>query len=95
MFSNLFSNWLFLAVIILTSALTILFVEHAGEMMRVAPLSAEKHASCIVTGATVLIIATIFKLTPAHWVDKLPMVIDENKAIDPKDPIMAQYLAQS
>lgn len=38
MFSNLLSNWLFLAVILATSALTIFFVEYGGKMTRTASL---------------------------------------------------------
>jgi len=60
-------------------------------MVRVTPLTTTQHASCLLWGASVLIVATVLKLTPAHWVEKLPIFLDENKGIDPNDPLMAAY----
>lgn len=40
-FSHLLSNWLFLTVVLGTMALTVFFVQYAGQMMRVAPLTTE------------------------------------------------------
>jgi len=95
MFSNLTSSPLFLLVVISTGLLTVFFVQYAGDMMRLSPLTSVEHSACILWGATPLLIATILKLTPAHLVEKLPIFIDENKAIDPNDPMMAAYLAQA
>jgi magnesium-transporting ATPase (P-type) len=67
MFSNLFSNWLFLAVIVVTSLLTVFFVQYTGQMMRVTSLDATEHAACLMWGSTVLVVSVLLKLTPATW----------------------------
>jgi len=46
-------------------------------------------------GMSTILVSTILKCTPAHWVDKLPIKVDENKAIDPNDPLMKAYAAQA
>jgi len=60
-------------------------------MIRVTSLNATEHAACVLYGSTVLLVSILLKLTPAKWAEKLPIFIDENKAIDPNDPIMAAY----
>ena len=79
MFSNLLSNWYFLIVVFGTAFLTLFFVEHAGSMMRVTALEQEQHAACLIWGASVLVVSTALKLTPPHWVERLPIFLDENK----------------
>ena len=39
-------------------------------------------------GLTSIIVSTALKFTPVSWVDRIPMHIDENKAIDTNDKIM-------
>jgi len=73
----------------------ILFVNYTGKMMQVTKLSAQQHSGCILVGATVIIVSTILKLTPAHWVEKLPIRVDENKALDANDPLMSAYNKQA
>ena len=94
-FGHLLSNWLFLAVVLGTMALTVFFVQYAGQMMRVAPLTTEQHAACLIWGASVLLVGLALKLTPSHWVEKLPVFIDEKKAMDPNDPLLAAYNKQA
>jgi hypothetical protein len=42
-------------------------------------------------GSSTLLVSTILKLTPPQWVEKLPVFIDENKAVDPNDKFMVAY----
>jgi len=49
----------------------------------------------MIWGATTILVSTALKWTPAHWVDKLPIRVDENKALDPNDPLMKAYAAQA
>jgi len=58
-------------------------------------LSIQDHSACVLYGASVLVISTILKLTPAHLVEKLPVVVDENKPVDPNDKILAAYNKQN
>jgi len=95
MFSNLLSNWLFLAIVLLTFAGTVAMVQYAGDMTRTYPLTMTEHAACLIWGSTVLVVSTILKLTPVHWVEKLPIFIDENRKPDPNDPVMAAYNKQA
>ena len=91
MFSNFFSNWLFLLVIVATSLLTLFFVQYTGIMFRVTTLTGTETSACIVYASTVLLVATLLKLTPDKFAEKLPVPLDENKALDPNDPVMAAY----
>ena len=59
--------------------------------MQVAHQAPEEFAACVVYGATVLVVSAILKLTPEAWAEKIPVFIDENKAIDPNDPVMKAY----
>lgn len=95
MFAHLYQSPLFCLVVVGTFAMTMFFVEFCGQMVRVTPLTSTEHAACILWGASTLIISTILKLTPAHWVEKLPIFLDENKEIDPNDRMMAAYNAQA
>jgi hypothetical protein len=46
----------------------------------------------VIFGFLVLPICAIVKVIPAKFLDKLPNAVDENKEIDPNDPIMGAYL---
>lgn len=63
--------------------------------MRVAELTPEQHAACILWGASTLIVSAILKLTPEHWVKMVPVTVDEDKAIDESDPLMSAYNKQA
>lgn len=95
MFGNLLSSWLFLLVVGGTFLLTILFVQFLGQSFRVTPLDSQKHATCILYGASVLVISIVLKLIPESIVNKVPIFLDENKEIDPNDPVMAAYNKQA
>jgi len=60
-------------------------------MIRATPLSIQDHFACVLYGASVLVVSTALKLTPPHLVDKLPVLVDENKPVDPNDKILAAY----
>jgi len=95
MFSNLLGSWLFVVVVLGTFALTIFFVEFLGTAFRVCSLTSQQHAACMLWGSTVLLISILLKLTPLSWLEYLPVFIDENKGIDPNDPLMAAYMEQA
>ena len=64
-------------------------------MTQCVPLTGEQHAFCIIWGFTAFIISAILKLTPAEFFEKMPIVVDENKAVDENDPIMSAYNKQA
>ena len=49
----------------------------------------------MIYGATVLIVSILLKLLPESVVAKVPIMLDENKEIDPNDPVMAAYNKQA
>jgi len=90
-FSHLFSNLYFPIVLLGAMCLQIAFVNYGGLSFQCAPLDSTQHSACILWGASTLVVSTALKLTPAHWVDRLPIKVDENKGIDPNDKLMAAY----
>lgn len=64
-------------------------------MTRTVALTMNEHAACLLWGSSVLLISTILKLTPVHWVEKLPIFLDENRKPDPNDKLMAAYNKQA
>jgi len=59
--------------------------------MQVTRLNSTEMAACIVWGSTVLLVSVLLKLTPEAWAEKIPVRVDENKAMDPNDPLMKAY----
>jgi len=94
-FAGIFSNWYFIAIVVGTVALQMVFVQHFGQLMKVAPLTQKQFAACVFWGATTLIVSALLKLTPEHWVKRIPVNVDEDKALDPNDPIMSAYNKQA
>lgn len=94
-FANIFSNFYFLLVVIGAGVLQVFFVEYTRNFMQVYPINSTEQAYCMLWGASVILVSTILKLTPAEWVNKLPIRIDENKEIDPNDKILSAYNKQA
>lgn len=90
-FFNFFSNWLYLGVIFGTIVLQLSMMEYLGRFMGAAKLTPQQNASCIVLGFSVLLVSLVLKATPPHWVQKIPITVDENRKIDEDDPIMKGY----
>mmetsp|Transcript_34255 Transcript_34255/g.25320 ORF Transcript_34255/g.25320 Transcript_34255/m.25320 type:complete len:218 (+) Transcript_34255:1405-2058(+) len=95
MFTNLLGSWLFVLVVVATFALTVFEVQYLGKAFRVTALTSQETAACIIWGATILLVSIMMKLTPESWLPKMPILMDENKGIDPNDPLMAAYLEQA
>lgn len=94
-FHNVFSNWLYVFIVLGLMIAQYFFVNWGATMTRCAPLTAEQHAFSIVIGSTVLLVGAILKLTPAELTNKLPIVVDENKGVDENNKIMAMYNQQA
>jgi len=60
------------------------------------PINSGKNlTSCILWGASTILVSTALKLTPDRWVEKIPIHIDEDKGVDPNDKWMAAYNKQA
>jgi Ca2+-transporting ATPase len=91
-FQNFFNNWIFLVIVAGTIALQWFFVQYCGMIMRTAPLDGKQYAACIIFGFLCLPVCALVKAIPAKFLEKLPSPVDENKEIDPSDPIMGAYI---
>ena len=56
-----------------------------------AQITGEQFGQCVLTGATVLIAAFALKLSPAEWVEKIPVQIDENEVMGEGTRLMDGY----
>lgn len=82
---------MFGAVILAITLVQFFFVEGLGIVVRCAALTKQQHAACLLWGSTTLIVNVLIKkFTPNKVVQKLPIFIDENKAIS-EDPLMKFY----
>lgn len=57
------------------------------------PISNTDFGTCIMWGFTVLIVSFMLKLTPAEWMDKVPIKINENQAMGADSKIVGFYTA--
>lgn len=80
-FDKFFHNFYFLAIVIGTVALQILFNYYFPSLINVVRLSKSEWGGCIVMGASPLLISIILKLTPTRWVELVPTTkyMDENE----------------
>jgi len=89
-FQRFFNNWMFLLIITFVTCFQILVVQYAGKFARVGPLTSRQHAACIIWGLGTWVVGAALKATPAEWVDKIPVSVDETKTAD-SDKILATY----
>ena len=54
-------------------------------------INGEQFGQCVLTGSTVLLAALILKLSPAEWVERIPVQIDENQVMGEGTPLMNGY----
>jgi P-type Ca2+ transporter type 2C len=94
-FHNIIANWYFIVIVGGITALQWVFVQYGGILTNCHALTGEEFAFCVLWGASTMLISVILKLTPAEFFEKMPIVIDENKAIDENDPLLAAYNKQA
>jgi hypothetical protein len=95
-FHNILANYFFIGVIVFIILVQTFMVNFLGKFSQCKKLTSQQHAFCIIWGATVLLISVLLKLSPPEWFEKIPMnLVDENKAIDENDPILAKYNQQA
>jgi Ca2+-transporting ATPase len=54
-------------------------------------LTGEQFFTGVIYGMTVWIAALALKLTPVHWVEKIPIHVDENEIMGADNILMASY----
>jgi magnesium-transporting ATPase (P-type) len=95
-FAGFFSNWIFILVLAV-----IYFVQlwasspnGLGWLFETCAIESQDFYSSIVWGSTSLLVAFLLKLTPAEWMEKVPIKIDENEALGADSKIMGTYQQQ-
>ena len=78
-FSGLFSNWMFLAVIIAIVGIQWVFINILGRLVNCTTLTSQEFAVGIFLGLTTWIASFLLKLTPLSWLKKIPIKVDESK----------------
>lgn len=59
-----------------------------------AELTTQQFFRCVAWGASALIAAFILKMTPEHWVEKLPVGIHEEQVMGAGNAMMRAYESQ-
>ena len=62
-------------------------------LFETAPITNEVFGTCVMWGSTVLIVSFLLKLTPAEWMEKVPIKINENQAMGADSKIVGFYQA--
>ena len=70
-------NWVYLLVLVTIFLVQLSACEWFLFLFETVDISGEQFGQCVLSGATVMIAAFALKLTPAPWVEKLPIKIDE------------------
>jgi hypothetical protein len=58
------------------------------------PISGKDFGTCVIWDLTVLIVSFLLKFTPAEWMEKVPIKINENQATVVDSKIVSFYQAQ-
>ena len=85
-------NIYFLTVVFGTFAAQIILTRWFPALTRTTAISRTEWGSCVMIGATPLIIAPLLKLTPESWLKKMKLdkVVDENKSME-GNKLLAAY----
>lgn len=92
-FASFFSNWIFILVlaVIFFVQLWASSTNGIGWLFETCAIEQQDFYSCVVWGSTSLLVAFLLKLTPAEWMEKVPIKIDENEALGADSKIMGTY----
>jgi len=90
-FSNFFGNWMFLFILLIIFVAQYVWCNYVFFLFNTYQISAQDFWTCVVWGATPLAISAIVKMSPEHWVEKMPIKIDENKAMGEDSQMMQLY----
>jgi Ca2+ transporting ATPase len=90
-FKKFFSSWTFLFVMVGIAAMQWSSVKWLAWLFECEVLSPTLFFRCVAYGFTVIPFAFMLKLTPASWVDRIPVGISENSALGKNSFIMKGY----
>ena len=94
-FKKPLNSWTFIGVLALIFAVQLSACDWFTLLFETVALDGQQFGQCVVTGATVLIVAFALKLTPQEWVEKLPIKVDENEVMGGESALMGMYESQA
>ena len=84
-FARFFNNFLFLFIIAGQAAMQFVFIEIFPAFAQCTSLDSAQWMSCVLFGASTLIVAPLLKITPDRFKEKIPKLVDEeNQSEDDK-----------
>ena len=89
-FERFTNNYMFLGILTFVILAQYSFVTWGTFIMDSVELDSKQNGGGVILAVGVLAISAILKCTPASWVDKIPIKMDESKASD-NDPIMKAF----
>ena len=91
-FSGLFNNFMFVAIMVGTVVIQVVIVQYGGITLRVCPLSLEMHSLCIGIGMFSLIQGVLIKaFLPVSWFARLHMKEEPMSDEEEKDTFTTQF----
>lgn len=90
-FANFFNNWMFILILALIFGLQYVWCNVVFFLFNTYAISAKDFWTCVVWGATPLAVSAVVKCTPAHWVEKMPVQIHEDKVMGEDSAMMKMY----
>lgn len=94
-FTHFFNNWIFLFVLAVVFCVQ-WSASHAGGfnltwMFETAEIDHQVFWTTFFWGSTSLVVAALLKLSPQAWLEKMPIKIDENKALGADSKLVSLY----
>jgi len=94
-FKKPFNSWVFLLVLVIIAAVQYSACSWFTLIFETQTLTGEQFGRCVLGGLPVLIAALALKLTPAHWVELVPVKIDEEEVMGRDSILMKTYAEQA
>lgn len=95
-FTKFFNNWIFIACMAFIFIVQWCVCSGLNSwIFSTTVLTAQEFWTCVIWGSTSLLASVLLKLTPESFVDKIPVTIDDNKAIGEDSRIMKIYKTAS
>jgi len=93
-FRKFFNSWIYILVLVVIYGVQWSANNWLFFLFDTAELTTQQFFRCVAWGFSVLLAALILKMTPEHWVEKLPVAIHEEKVMGSDNAMMRAYESQ-
>mmetsp|Transcript_20687 Transcript_20687/g.14847 ORF Transcript_20687/g.14847 Transcript_20687/m.14847 type:complete len:226 (-) Transcript_20687:116-793(-) len=90
-FTSFFNNPMFLFILALIFVMQVVWINYINFILGTTQIDAKNFWTSIVWGSTSLAVSALVKATPADWVEKVPVKIDEDKPMGEDSSLMKMY----